>query len=199
MPGTRRTMPGIATGSQAAPAMTAALPRGLAPERLAVAAPGRRLLPVAVWLWADAVAANSTAVARRQSAPEMCRIGVTRISCVVSLGPGRKSCGLSAGPKVLGRRIVSKAPRAVNCRWPATGAPSGVKGSTWNRADGSSPLNHPARRSDFDLHQTSRLWVRGPGVPRGTSTDRLAQRIRLTRAFRGGGQHPGRLRTHDSH
>jgi len=79
----------------------------------------------AAWLWADVVAANSTAAAARQSASEMWRIGMAMISSVVSLGRGGKSCALSVGPKVLGRR------------WSAVRDPADsggrVKGSTWNR------------------------------------------------------------------
>ena len=74
----------------------------------------------AAWLWADAVAANSTAAAARQSASEMWRIGMAMISSGVSLGRGGKSCALSAGPKVLSHRILCKAPRAVDGRRSAT-------------------------------------------------------------------------------
>lgn len=110
---------------------------------------------------------------------------------------------LSSGPKVLGRRIVSKAPRAVNCLWPETGAASEVKGSTWNRADGLNPLNHPALRSASSRQLTLRL--------RGLGDAGEGFRTRTRRAFHGEplragvrrGHPPvsisGELRTHDSH
>ena len=74
----------------------------------------------AAWLWADVVAANSTAAAARQSASEMWRIGMDMISSVVSLGRGGKSGALSGGAKVRSQRILSKAPWAVDGRRSAT-------------------------------------------------------------------------------
>jgi hypothetical protein len=43
------------------------------------------------------------------------------ISSVVSLGRGGKACALSAGPKVLSHRILSKGPWAVDGRQSANG------------------------------------------------------------------------------
>jgi hypothetical protein len=44
------------------------------------------------------------------------RIGMAMISSVVSLPRGGKACALSAGPKVVSHRILSKGPWAVNGR-----------------------------------------------------------------------------------
>jgi hypothetical protein len=135
-----------------------------APERSAVAVPWLlACAPVAVWLWADAVATNSTAVAARHSAPEMCRMSMTRI------------CSL-----VLSRRMVSKAPRAVNCR-ARDGSCCGSEGFHVEQSTGSSPLNHPVHRSASSRQLTLRPEALG------------------TRARRGTEDPVGRRRTRDSH
>ena len=48
------------------------------------------------------------------------RIGMAMISSVVSLPRGGKASALSAGPKVVGHRILSKGPWAANGRQSAT-------------------------------------------------------------------------------
>ncbi len=78
-------------------------------------------------LWADDIAANSTVVAARQSGPEACRMG----SHDLLRGRHRSSRGALGWPKILRRRIVSKAPRTVI----AGGLQAGdgdMFGSTWN-------------------------------------------------------------------
>ncbi len=167
----------LASSACAAPA---APPWALAPERSAVTAPWPDAwAPDAGWLWADAVAAKSTAATATQSPPERCRIGIAMISSLVGPGVRPRAWRPFPRPKILSLRIVYLAPRVVNCRWAATRAVGHpwprenlAARSTWNTVSRSSRLNHghPARQTCRQSPDAVGLVHAGQGLRPGAAS-----------------------------
>src|SRR3979490_2400589 len=131
-------------------AAPAALPCAPAPERSAATVPWPEAWAPAGF-WADDVAANSSAVAARQSGPERCRTGIAMISFARSVGRRFSDVELFPGPR---------APSIVGGLRPGEGD---MFGSTWNTGARSSSRGvlYAARPTVAKHAQDARAVPRG--------------------------------------